>query len=366
MSKRWNWLVWLGAVLLLSILLGNWFFNKENERLIDPMSVEKSKEQATTKSSSKELINQLIRDSHFKGEALLIHENQIFYQQSYGYADAQNKRLNKVNGIFPIASLQKVITSAIIFELVKEKKLTVETTLDTFYPDIKFSKTITIQDLLNHSSGILMAEEEPDKLLTDQTSQLDNVLEALSVTANKEFNYTNSNYTLLAGIISKLTGQSYEEVIQKRVIDTLALTNTYFWDALPKDEAIPKPYFYAGKDYQTDPFPASEKLFSSLLGAGNMYMSTEDFWLFIQSLEDGKLFDQEEYEQLANVKKAGYQAGMVYFDDLKYSEGNLGGYDTVIYGDQDNQNVVILFANQAANNGMQALSEELYDQLLKI
>lgn len=366
MNKRWKWLAFIGAVCVLSLLLSNRFFNKENESVLEPASEKKQNQQISSKLGVKATIDQLLKDSHFQGDALLIHADQIFYHRSYGYANAKNKRLNKVNGLFPIASLQKTITSAIIFELVKEKKLTLDTTLATFYPDINFSRTITIQELLNHSSGILMAEEEPDKLLTKQESQLDNVLKTLSVVANKEFNYTNGNYTLLAGIISKLTDQSYEEVIKKRVIDKLALTNTYFWDNLPKGEAVPNPYFYIGEDYQTDLFPASEKLFSSLLGAGNMYMSTEDFWLFIQSLADGKLFEQAEYEQLANVKKAGYQAGMVYFDNLKYSEGNLGGYDTVIYGDQGNQNIVILFANQAANDGMQALSEELYYQLLKI
>ncbi|ALS00447.1 serine hydrolase [Enterococcus silesiacus] len=366
MNKRWKWLVWIGAVCILSLLFSNWFFNKGNELVIEPVSGKKQNQQISTESGVKDTIDQQIKDSHFQGDALLIHADQIFYHHSYGYADEKNKRLNKVNGIFPIASLQKMITSAIIFELIKEKKLTSDTTLDIFYPDIKFSKTITIQELLNHSSGILMAEEEPDQLLTNQESQLDNVLKTVAVVANKDFNYTNSNYTLLAGIISKLTGQPYEEVIKERVINKLALTNTYFWDDLPKGETIPKPYFYIGEDYQADPFPASEKLFSSLLGAGNMYMSTEDFWLFIKSLADGKLFEQAEYEQLADVKKGGYQAGMVYFDELKYSEGTLGGYDTVIYGGQDNQNLVILFANQPTNDGMQALSERLYDQLLKI
>lgn len=94
-----------------------------------------------------------------------------------------------------------------------------------------------------------------------------------------------------------------------------------------------------------------------------MYMSPEDFLVFLQSLTNGQLFDQNEYEQLADVKNEGYQSGMIYFDELKYSEGNLGGYDTVIYGDQNNQDLVILFANQQAEDGMRALSERIYQVL---
>ncbi|MGX7149006.1 serine hydrolase domain-containing protein [Enterococcus ureasiticus] len=366
MNKRWKWSIVGGMLLLLFMLLSSWFFNKENGLFVEHLSERQANNQKGTlsKSDSKKNIDQLIKEAHFQGAALLVSQNQIFYQQHFGYADAQNKRPNKIDGLFPIASLQKIITGSLILELVKEGKLKLDTTLDTFYPEINLSQTITIQQLLDHNSGILMDEEEPDKLLTDQESQIDNVLDSLSVVGSKEFNYTNSNYTILAGILSKLTGQSYEEVVQRRVIDKLSLSHTYFWDNLPKDEIIPKPYFYMDEDYQADPFPANEKLFSSLLGAGNMYMSTEDFLVFIQSLANGKLFEQAEYEKLAGAKDDGYQTGIIYFDDLKYSEGSLGGYGTVIYGDQDNKNLVILFANQPANDGMRALSEKLYSQLL--
>ncbi|MGX7271299.1 serine hydrolase domain-containing protein [Enterococcus haemoperoxidus] len=368
MNKRWKWSIAGGMFLLLFILLSSWFFNKENGLFIEHLSEKQQSNQkgSMSNSATQKNIDQIIKDAHFQGAALLVSQDQIFYQQSYGYADEQNKRPNEIDGVFPIASLQKIITGSIILELVKEGKLKLDTTLDTFYPEIDLSQTITIQQLLDHNSGIYMAEEEPENLLTDQESQIDNVLESLTVVGNKEFNYTNSNYTLLAGIISKLTRQSYEEVIQKRVIDKLSLSHTYFWDDLPTDVTIPEPYFYVEEDYQADLSPANEKLYSSLLGAGNMYMSTEDFWVFIQSLANGQLFDQAEYEQLAKVKEEGYQAGMIYFDDLKYSEGNLGGYATVIYGDQDNQNLVILFANQPTNNGMQALSEELFNQLRNV
>lgn len=366
MNKRWKWSITGGVFLLFFIFLSTWYFNKENGLFEEHLSQKQqsSHKDIISKSDGKKNIDQIIKDAHFQGTALLVRQDQIFYQQSYGYADAQNKRLNKIDGSFPIASLQKIITGSIILELVKEGKLKLDTTLDTFYPEIDLSQTITIKQLLDHNSGIVMAEEEPEKLLISQESQMDNVLNSLSLVENKEFNYTNSNYTILAGVISKLTGQPYEDVVQKRVIDKLSLRHTYFWDNLPKDETIPTPYFYTKNDYQADPFPASEKLFSSLLGAGNMYMSTEDFWVFIQSLANGQLFEQAEYDKLASVKEEGYQAGMIYFDDLKYSQGSLGGYETVIYGDQTNQNLVILFANQPASDGMQVLSEELYNQLL--
>lgn len=348
---------------LLVVLAGGCFFYKEYHL----METKQSKQTETdTTSSRQETIDQIINDSHFKGTVLLIDQQTKFYEKSYGYADVNNKYPNKIEGIFPIASLQKIITGAIILTLVKDGKLELDATLDKFYPQIDFSQTITIQQLLDHRSGISMAEEAPKQLLINEESQLENALDTLTVTHNKEFDYTNGNYTLLAGIIAQITGQSYEMVVKKWVIDPLSLTQTYFWDQLPTDEITPQPYFYTGQDYQDDPYPASKKLFSSLLGAGNLYMSAEDFWLVIQGLADGRLFQQREYEQLADIDQEGYRAGLIYFDDLKYSQGSLGGYETAVYGDQDNQKLVILFANQPAFDGMRKLSEKLYEYLSQI
>lgn len=365
MKKHWKWLVTIVALASVLLLFGSRLMQQKKSVLVESAS-EQQQQDSSSEAVVKEKIDQLIKESHFQGSALLINQGRIFYQQAFGYADAKHKQLNKIDGVFPIASLQKMITGALILELVKEHELDLGTSLATFYPEVDFSQTITIQQLLSHNSGILMAEEEPSRLLRDQKSQLDNTINSLTVTPNKEFLYTNANYTLLAGIISKVTNEPYEQVVQDRIIKRLGLKHTYFWDHLPKDEVVPISYIYNGKEYQTDPFSATEPLFSSLLGAGNMYMSPKDFWTFIQGLADGRLFEQKDYERLAQIKNEGYQAGMIYFGELKYSEGSLGGYNPVIYGDQTNQKLVILFANQPASEGMDVLGQRLYQELLGI
>ncbi|MGX7245280.1 serine hydrolase domain-containing protein [Enterococcus quebecensis] len=365
MNKRSKSYILIGVLCFFFILFIGWNLKSDTGFFAKYSSGEKQPtHNVVTKSELETNIDQEIKTSHFQGTALLVSQGNIFFQQGYGYADAEKKLVNKTESVYPIASLQKIITGAIILELVQAGELKMDTTLASFYPELKYSQTITIRDMLNHTSGILMPEEEPATLLKTQKSQIDNALKSLAVMPDKEFMYTNGNYTLLAGIISKISGQEYEDVVQKRVIEKLSLKHTYFWDNLPKNETKVQPYFYEGQDYQTDSFSANEKLFSSLLGAGNMYMSTADFLTFIQSLANGQLFDQKQYEQLADAKREGYQAGIFYFDGLKYSEGNLGAYNTVVYGDLANQNLVILFANQAPVNGMSELSRGLYNQLL--
>lgn len=313
--------------------------------------------------SFSENLDQLVNEEHFVGNVLIVKNNTVFLENSYGFANKEQGIKNEKDTLFPIASLQKMITGAIILQFVEEHKLTLTTSLADYYPNIPSSQEITIQDLLNHTSGLVMDEIEPNTILKTEESQIKNVLSELNVTTSKEFIYTNANYTLLAGIISQISGMTYEKTVEEKILKPLKMTQTYFWDHLPEENRIPKPYIYITKDYQTDRFPSTEKLFSSLLGAGNLYMTTEDMWKFIHGLTDGKLFEKGVYQTLANAKAGGYQAGISYSGDLQFSEGMLGGYDTLIYGNQNGENLVILFGNQSPINGMNALGSKIYQLL---
>lgn len=346
-------------LLLLSIfglVILTFYFNKEQHNSAGNQSSE-SKETVTN------WVDKKITDEHFKGSLLLVKNQEVFYQQAYGYSNSAEKIENTLTTSYPIASLQKFITGIIILQLLQEKKLGEDTSLKKFYPEIKDSEAITIRQLLNHTSGFVMDEIEPPDLLQTQQEQIDYTIEQLQVSLKKDFYYSNANYTILAGIISKVLKSDYEKVIQKRIIEKLDLKNTFFWDTLPKEQESPTPYQYQGKDYQKDDFLNSDKLFSSLLGAGNMFMSVEDMWQVQKGLTDGHLFSTTEYKELTNSRAGGYQAGFFYFDGLKYSEGNLGGYDAVIYGKENEQDLVILFANQPAENGMGNLAEQLYNRI---
>lgn len=318
----------------------------------------------TQTASFEKQIDTIIEEEHFKGSLLLIENEKPIFSKAYGYADKIEKRENQVEEIYPIASLQKILTGIIILQLIQENKLTANTRLSHFYPKIPRSQQITIRDLLNHTSGIFMEEAEPACLLHGEQAQIDNTINNLTVSVNQDFNYTNGNYTLLAGIISKVTHHSYNVEFKKRIMIPLHLTNTYLWEELPKDHLLPKSYMYANEqDYQPDDFPNTDKLFSSLLGAGNMYMSMNDLWKVLKAITNGKLFNATRYNQLATIEHGGYQAGFFYYDGIKYAKGSLGGYNTVIYGEKDNQNLVIFFGNQPPKNDTEQFAQQLYDLL---
>lgn len=305
----------------------------------------------------------LLTNAHFKGRAILFNNYSTNASHvSVGYADASSQTANAANTLYPIASLQKVMTGAIIEQLTSSNKLSMTDKLSKFYPSVKYSQNITIRQLLDHRSGINMAESTPGSLLTTQAAQINYTLQQLNSTGKSSFNYTNANYALLAAIASKVTGQSYEDLVQSRIIKPLGLQNTYAWDQLPTSQLAASGYRYAnGQDYQSA--NVSQDLMSSLLGAGNYYSTPEDYATFQRGLRNGKVLTKSQYNNLANNQKYTYDGGMYHYSGgMKRIRGSLtgAGYDTVLYGTEGNKYGAILFANQSPTKSINSLAQTLY------
>lgn len=305
----------------------------------------------------------LLTKAHFKGRAILFnHYSTTASHVSVGDADATSQSANTTNTLYPIASLQKVMTGAIIEQLTSTKKLAMSDKLSKFYPSVKHSQAITIRQLLDHRSGINMSESTPGTVLTTQAAQLNYTLQQLNSTGQSSFNYTNANYTLLAAIASKVTGQSYETLVQNRIIKPLKLQNTYAWDQLPTSQLAASGYRYAnGQDYQSA--NVSSNLMSSLLGAGNYYSTPEDYATFQRGLRNGKVLTKAQYADLANHYRYTYDGGMYHYSGgMKRIRGALtgAGYDTALYGTEGNKYGAILFANQSPTKSINTLAKTLY------
>ncbi|WP_407657805.1 serine hydrolase [Levilactobacillus suantsaii] len=306
----------------------------------------------------------LLENAHFEGRAMIFNHYATGASLiSVGYADQPSKSANSAATLYPLASLQKVITGAIIEQLTSEHRLAMTEKLSRFFPTIKDSENITIRQLLDQRSGIKMDETTPNTVLTTQDAQLNYTLTQLTSTGAGRYNYTNANYTLLAAIASKVTGESYNTLIQKRIIRPLNLTDTHAWDQLPTSQLTASGYSYAnGQDYRSN--GVSRELVSSLLGAGNYYSTPEDYYAIQKGLRNGKILTRDQYLDLANHYQHDYDGGLYHYSNgIKRVHGTLGtsGYDTVYYGTEGNKYGAILFANQSPQHSINTLARTLYD-----
>src|SRR5262245_7056193 len=183
-----------------------------------------------------ELLDTLASENKAMGSVVIAKDGQIVYCKAFGY------RLIYENGKIPadpdtryrIASTTKTFTATMIFQLIEEGKLTLQTTLDAYLPEVRNAKHITIQDLLGHRSGLhnyTQNDDAPSWLGTYQTHEqmLAHISKhAVDFQPNERSAYSNSNYLLLGYILEKIDGRSYRESLQKRITSRIGFPNTFF------------------------------------------------------------------------------------------------------------------------------------------
>ena len=113
---------------------------------------------------------------------------------------------------YVLGSVSKSFTAAGIMRMVEDGDISLTDTVSKYLPKYKEAADITIQELLNHTSGI--TEEQ--------------VMSDLKVTGKRgQFQYANANYNLLGEIIEAVSEMTYEEFISDNILDPLEMTSTY-------------------------------------------------------------------------------------------------------------------------------------------
>lgn len=284
------------------------------------------------------------------------HAQQISY--GYGY---YGRRLGAGNTkvVYPVCSLQKVITGAIITQLISEGKFNQDTKISRWYPNLKNADKITVCNLLTHTSGLLATGTEVNRGINysegDAINWVINRVNQLREGNPGNFYYNNTNYILLAGIIRQVTNQSYEANVKSRIINKLGLKRTFFYPDIPKSKTDAISYTWRNKNYQNAQY-VKRSLASQLSGAGNLFSTPMDYYRIQVALTDGRILTKDQFNYLTHLQsRVTSYSGGVYLknnDNLKMAYGNLYGthFGNWFQMTTDNQNGLIMFLNQTQNN----------------
>ena len=284
------------------------------------------------------------------------HAQQISY--GYGY---YGRRLGagNIKVVYPVCSLQKVITGAIITQLISEGKFNQDTKISRWYPNLKNADKITVGNLLTHTSGLLATRTEVNRGINysegDAINWVVNRINQLQEGNPGNFYYNNTNYILLAGIIRQVTNQSYEANVKSRIINKLGLKRTFFYPDIPKNKTDAISYTWRNKNYQNAQY-VKRSLASQLPGAGNLFSTPMDYYRIQVALTDGRILTKDQFNYLTHLQsRVTSYSGGVYLknnDNLKMAYGNLYGthFGNWFQMTTDNQNGLIMFLNQTQNN----------------
>jgi CubicO group peptidase (beta-lactamase class C family) len=230
----------------------------------------------------------------FSGAVLLAKDGRILLRKGYGLASQELGVANGPETKFQIASVTKTFTAAAVVLLEKQGLLRLDDPLSKYIPDFPRGEEIRIAHLLGHSSGIpdIYSLPEYEEMKTRRVSAAD--LIALLKTKPLDFapgtasSYSNSGYALLAYIVEKVSGRSYQDFLRERIFAPLHLDHTGPWERQP---VLP------GRAAGYEPWLAPAGLINApyydesiLLGGGDLYSTVDDLYSWCRAVREDRLF----------------------------------------------------------------------------
>ena len=226
---------------------------------------------------------------------LVAKKGEIVYQGAVGKANMELDIPMTVDHVHRIGSITKQFTAVSILMLMEQGKLNLQDDLTKYIPDYPTKgKTITIEHLLTHTSGIKSMTGMPsfgEIMATDMTTteMMDFFKnEPMDFEPGEKFLYNNSGYYLLGVIIENISGMTYADFIQKNIFDTLGMDNSYYGS---QQQVIPNRASGYGKNGDT--YVNSQPISMTLpYAAGSLLSTVEDLYKWNRALLTDKIVKQ--------------------------------------------------------------------------
>jgi D-alanyl-D-alanine carboxypeptidase len=256
-----------------------------------------SAQQALDKDKLDRFLDRLAEKNKAMGSMTLARDGNVLYSHSFGYryVDGTDKKPADAETKYRIASITKMYTAVMAFQLVEEGKLELTDTLDRFVPQIPNAQKITIAHILGHRSGV--PGLAPDGSWGKQPRTRDEIVARIAqgqplFEPDAKHQYSNEGYILLGYIIEKAAGKPYQDVLKERITSKIGANNTYYVRTGNTDPAKNEVTSYR----YLDGWKEAEELDFSVPGAAGSILSTPtDMTKFIKALFDLKLVSKPNF-----------------------------------------------------------------------
>lgn len=283
----------------------------------------------------------------FNGTILVSQKGKTKYSKAYGYSDFAKKTPLKLDDPFVILSNSKQITAVLILQEVEKGKIVLITPIKKYLPNLKqpWTSTVTVENLLNHTSGIVDLEKPT------------------IFPVGSQFKYSDLNYILLAQIIERVTNKTYETVVTE-LFKKNYMRDSFFPNDANKDEVV------NGRQFSKDGTTKEIKgviVPKDRIPAAGLVSTVEDLAIWNNLLHNGKLLNVGTYGRMTTYtitnqhsvfgdKEIGYGYGIRINDESKIKEfGHTGivpdqGFTSVNLYYPKTQTSIIVLENQAFDN----------------
>ncbi len=340
-------------------------------------------------SAVRDSLEPFIKDREISGAvALVAKEGEVLSYEALGKSNLETGRAMKRNDLFWIASMTKPLAGVSIMMLQEERKVQVDDLVETHLPEFKDlwlleketgesrllkrpSRKITLFDLLTHTAGVPSVDEpRSHTTLAELVAQISQ--QPLLHEPGSRWKYSSGGINVLGRVVEVVSGQSFADFIEERILAPLGMSDTTFFPPKGKLDRVAKSYLKnddVTELTETQPRSINGPLWDrrrTVEPGGGLYSTAEDMRRFYQMMLDGgvwrgrRLLSEESVEELTRTQTGeivtGFTDGMSWglaFQVVKEPQGvtamlspgtfgHGGAHGTQSWADPVNQTIYIL------------------------
>lgn len=311
--------------------------------------------------SPQEKLEETLENFGFEGVVYATKDGKLL--ASFAKGTLENGDAITIDTPMPLGSVSKQFCAAAILLLQEQGKLSVDDTLDKYFPEYQYADKITLHNMLSMRSGIsgdLHGDGIEEKVTLDHTDEENTAAikewifnHPLDFEPGSMYTYSNSNYMLLGNIVEQVSGEKYIDFLRENLFTPLGMTHTGSIGELSSS-----PEWAMGIPYENvDAQPGLTK------GAGDLISNGADMTLWMNGLRSGKIISAESYKAMTTDYSSAPHYG--YGLELEVMSGvGHGGviriYNSYDYINEHNDFTLFIASN---NSGPSTIKSLLYNLL---
>ncbi len=305
----------------------------------------------------------LATKQNFHGTVLISYNEHVLFKGAYGYQDpGKKKHALKLNSVYQLASVSKQFTAAAILKLVEQGKLSLNDSIQKFYPNFPY-KNINIKLLLQHRGGLSNYTYFSEKYSDRKTSLTNQGVVEMMIKhkppvyffPDRRMDYSNTGYVLLAAIVEKVSGKSFKKYMEEDVFKPLGMKYTHVLDVNNLgDFKYVDAYDKWGSKVRHD-------YLDGATGDKGIYSTVDDMHKWDRVLHSGKFLSDSTLDSMympGSKKLEGpfnYAFGWRTYtlesgEVIVYHGGWWNGFKTFFMRDLENRHTIIILCNNERSN----------------
>lgn len=288
---------------------------------------------------------------------LVVRDGEAVVRRGYGLSDLEHGVEAGPATNYRLASVTKQFTAAAILLLAQDGKLSIDDRLRRWLPSLPpAADAIRLRQVLTHSSGLVdyedvMPDDYPGQLRDADVLELLRSQDRTYFAPGSGYRYSNSGYALLALVVERVSGESFQSFLQRRIFEPLGMHDTLAYVA-GGPEVPHRAWGYShveGHWTRTD-----QSSTSAVLGDGGIYASIDDLTRWDAALYDDRLLNDEsralafspQVQVTGEPYQAGYGFGWRITGDSLWHSGETIGFRNVIVRYPKRRLTVVLLSNR--------------------